>query len=156
LKFQVRFKTRAMNGEILYPRAEASLTARHEPRIHQWETAMKKLTGLIAVAGIAAIFCVNAEAGTPSAVPTETVRFSDLQVDSVHDVAVLYRRIDAAAGRVCGQRVAPGSPFVSKSWRRCEQNAVRHAVVEINTPAVTAYAATQGVLLYDSSIARRN
>jgi UrcA family protein len=117
---------------------------------------MKKLTALIAVAGIAAVLCVNAEAGAPSDVPTEAVRYSDLRAANAHDVAVLYRRIDAAAGRVCGQRLPPGSPFVSPSWQRCVQNALRHAVVEINAPAVTAYAATQGVLVYDSSIARRN
>jgi UrcA family protein len=117
---------------------------------------MKKLTALTAIAGIAAILCANAEAGAPSDGPTETVRYSNLNATNAQDIAVLYRRIDAAAGRVCGQRLSPGSPFVSKSWQRCVQNALRHAVVEINTPAVTAYAATQGVLGYDSSIARRN
>jgi UrcA family protein len=118
---------------------------------------MKKLTGLIAVAGIAGILCVNAEAGAPSDVATETVRYSDLTIANVHDAGVLYRRIDAAAGRVCGPRLAPGTPFVSGSWKRCVQIALRHAVAEINAPAVTAYAATQGVLVYDdSSVARRN
>jgi len=117
---------------------------------------MKKLTGLIAVAGIAAILCASAEAGAPSDAPTETVRLSDLKVTNVHDVAVLYRRIDEAAGKVCGQRLSPGSPFVSRSWQHCVQIALRQAVVEINAPAVTAYAATQGVLEYDSSLARRN
>jgi UrcA family protein len=117
---------------------------------------MKKLTGLIAFAGIAAILCVNAEAGAPSDVANETVRYSDLKLANVHDVVVLYRRIDAAAGRVCGQRLAPGTPFVSPSWQRCVQIALRHAVDEINSPAVTAYAAAQGVLSYDASVARRN
>jgi UrcA family protein len=117
---------------------------------------MKTLTALTAVAGFAAILCANAEAGTPPDVPTETVRYSNLNAANVQDVAVLYRRIDAAAGRVCGQRLAPGSLLVSRPWQRCVQNALRHALVEINTPAVTAYAATQGVLLYDSSIARRD
>ena len=117
---------------------------------------MKKLTAVIAVAGIAGFFCANAEAGAPSDVPTETVRYQNLQVANVHDVAGLYRRIDAAAGRVCGQRLPPGSLFVSQSWQRCVQNALRHAVTDVNLPAVTAYAAAQGVLTYDSSIARSN
>jgi UrcA family protein len=117
---------------------------------------MKTLTALIAVAGITGLFCANAEAGAPSDVPTETVRYQNLQGANDHDVAVLYRRIDAAAGRVCGQRLPPGSLSVSKSWRQCVQNARRHAVTDINTPAVTAYAAAQGVLTYDASMARRN
>jgi UrcA family protein len=117
---------------------------------------MKKLTAATAVAGIATILCASVEAGAPSDVPTETVRYSALNAANVQDVAVLYRRIDAAAGRVCGQRLAPGSPFVSRSWQGCVRNALRHAVGEINTPAVTAYAATQGVLVYDASIVRRN
>ena len=117
---------------------------------------MKKLTAVIAVAGIAGLFCANAEAGAPADVPTETVRYHNIQGVNDHEVAVLYRRIDAAAGRVCGQRLPPGSVFVSKSWQRCVQNALRHAVADVNSPAVTAYAAAQGVLIYDASIARRN
>jgi UrcA family protein len=117
---------------------------------------MKKLTAVIAVAGIAGLFCANAEAGAPSEVPTETVRYQDLRTTNDHDVVVLYRRIDAAAGRVCGQRLPPGSLAVSKSWLRCVQTARRHAVTDVNSPAVTAYAAAQGVLTYDSSVARRN
>jgi UrcA family protein len=117
---------------------------------------MKNLTALIAVAGIAGLFCANAEAGAPSDVPTETVRYQNLQAANDRDVAALYQRIDAAAGRVCGQRLPPGSLAVSKSWLRCVQSAVRHAVTDVNSPAVTAYAAAQGILTFDSSVARRN
>jgi UrcA family protein len=115
---------------------------------------MNKLTAMFAVAAIAGLFYVNADAGTPSDVPTQAVRYRDLQSANIQDVAVLYRRIDAAAGTVCGERLAPGSLHVSPTWRRCEQNALRQAVADINAPAMTAYAAAQGVLAHDSSVAR--
>lgn len=117
---------------------------------------MNKLSALIAIAGTAGLLFANAEAATMSEVPTVAVRYADLNLTSSHDAAVLYRRIDAAAGKVCGERLAPGSAFVSKPWHQCVQNALRRSVAVVNAPAVTAYAAAQGVLAYDSRMARSN
>jgi UrcA family protein len=115
---------------------------------------MKNLTTLIAVAGFTALLCANAQAGIQSEVPTETVRYATPDVDNAAGVAALYHRIDAAAGRVCGERLAPGSLAASQPWRRCVQGAMRDALAKINLPAVTAYAAARGVGGYDSTIAR--
>jgi UrcA family protein len=115
---------------------------------------MNKLTTVFAVAAIAGLFHASADAGTLPDVPTQAVRYQNLQSANARDVAVLYRRIDAAAGTVCGRRLAPGSLVVSPTWQRCVQNAVRHAVADIKAPAMTAYAAAQGVLAHDSSVAR--
>ncbi len=117
---------------------------------------MNKLTALIAVAGITAALCANAQAATMSDVPTETVRYTTADAASVAAVAVLYGRIDAAAGRVCGARMSPGSPFVSRTWQRCVQRALRDALVQIDTPAVAAYAAAHGIEVLDAPTARRN
>jgi UrcA family protein len=130
------------------------LKAQREARNQQWEIAMKNLTALIAVAGFTAVLCANAQAGVAFGVPTEAVRFTTPDADNAAAVATLYRRIDAAAGKVCGQRLAPGSSFVSRSWQGCVQSAMRDALAKVNIPAVTAYAATQGVLGYESTIAR--
>ena len=115
---------------------------------------MNKLTTVFAVAAIAGLFCANADAGTLPDVPTEAVRYRNLQGVNDHHVAVLYRRIEAAAGKVCGQRLRPGSLVVSPAWQECAQNALRHAVADINAPSVTTYAAAHGRLPYNSSMAR--
>ncbi len=51
---------------------------------------MKKLIALIAIAGTAGLLCANAEAGPLTEVPTEAVRYADLNIIDTHDVAVLY------------------------------------------------------------------
>lgn len=117
---------------------------------------MKTFTALIAVVGFTALFGAAAEAATPADVPTETVRYTQPDAASARDVALLYSRIDAAAGRVCGQRLAPGSAFVSRPWHQCVQSAMRAALGEIKTPALTTYAAAHGVVLLDAVVARRN
>jgi UrcA family protein len=116
---------------------------------------MKNLTALIAIAGFTAL-SANALAGGTLEVPTEIVRYASADAANADTVAVLYRRIDAAAGRVCGERLAHGTPFVSRHWQLCVQHAMRDALTQINTPAATAYAATQGVVVYGSSLARGN
>ncbi len=117
---------------------------------------MKTFTALIAVVGFTALMGANAEAATPSDVPAEAVRYTQPDAANTRDVAILYDRIDAAAGRVCGQRLAPGSAFVSRPWRQCVQSAMRTAVGDINTPALTIYAAAHGVVLLDTAVVRRN
>jgi UrcA family protein len=153
-KFQGRFKTQTRSSEILYPRAAVSLKAQRNARNQQWEIAMKNLTTLIAVAGFTAVLCANAQAGVHLDVNTEAVRYTTPNADNAAAVAKLYRRIDAAAGKVCGERLMPGSFLVSKSWQGCVQSAMSNALAKINIPAVTAYAAARGVVGYDSTIAR--
>ncbi len=117
---------------------------------------MKTFTALIAIVGFTVLMGATAEAATLSDVPAEAVRYAQPNAANARDVAILYARIDAAAGRVCGTRLAPGSAFVSRPWRQCVQSAMRTAVGEINTPALTTYAAAHGVVLLDTAVARRN
>jgi UrcA family protein len=131
------------------------MTTKRDTRNQYWEIAMKNLTALIAIAGFSALNATAQAAGTPD-VPTEIVRYASSDAANADTVAILYRRIDAAAGRVCGQREAPGSPFVSHSWQHCVQHAMQDAVAQINTPAAAAYAAAQGIALYGSTVARRD
>jgi UrcA family protein len=117
---------------------------------------MKKLTTLIALAGITTVLCATAQAGGVSSVPTETVRYTTADAANAATVATLYRRIDAAAGRVCGERLAPGTEVLSKPWRHCVQSAMRDALAQINTPAVADYAAAHGIVVVNATIASRN
>ena len=117
---------------------------------------MKNFTALIAIVGFTALLGATAEAATRTDVPAEAVRYAQPDASNARDVARLYDRLDAAAGRVCGQRLAPGSAFVSRPWRQCVQSAMRAALTAVNTPALTAYGTAHGVVMLDSAVARRN
>jgi UrcA family protein len=144
-----------MVGAMLYPRAAVSMNTRRNCQPKR-EIAMKKLTALITVAGFATVFCAAAQAGSVSEAPTEIVRYAAADAANVATVAVLYRRIEAAAGRVCGARIAPGRSFPSAAWNHCAQGAIRDALVRIDTPAVAAYAASHGILVLEATTASRN
>jgi UrcA family protein len=117
---------------------------------------MKNSTALLAIATLTTVLCGNVQASTMSEVPSEAVKYSDLNLTQSRDAAVLFGRIDAAAGRVCGPKYKVGSPFISQFWRDCVQVALRAAVARIDSPAVTTYAATHDALQRDTLVARRN
>jgi UrcA family protein len=117
---------------------------------------MKNSFVLVAIATLATGLCANALASTMSEVPSEAVQYSDLNSTQSHDAAVLFERIDAAAGRVCGAKYKPGSLVISQNWRNCVRIAIREAVAKVNSPAVTSYAAAHGDLQGDTLVARRN
>jgi UrcA family protein len=79
------------------------------------------------------------EAPTARDVNQTTVHFGDLNIDQPAGAAVLYRRIQYAAQRVCGEPQLTGSHVVSPDWRRCVAQAVDRAVVAVDRPALTAY-----------------
>jgi UrcA family protein len=68
-----------------------------------------------------------------------TVHFGDLDVDRPAGAAVLYRRIQMAAERVCGEPQQVGSFMISGVWRACVAQAIDRAVVAVDRPALTAY-----------------
>jgi UrcA family protein len=84
--------------------------------------------GLVGAAGIGA----SAAATDDGAVLKTTVRYArgDLATDG--GARALYRRLTIAADQVCPQ--SSGSPFVGMEVRRCRENAVRQAVLQINDP----------------------
>jgi UrcA family protein len=120
------------------------------------ELVMKNSIALIAIATLATGLCAQAQASTMSEVPSEAVQYSDLNSTNNHDAAVLFKRIDAAAGRVCGEKYKAGSLFISPAWHNCVRVAIREAVAKVNSPAVTSYAAAQDILQGGALLARRN
>jgi UrcA family protein len=117
---------------------------------------MKNSIALIVVATFATGLCASAGASTMSQAPSEVVRYSDLDASTSRDAAVLFERIDAAAVRVCPAKHKVGSVFISPIWQKCMQVAIREAVAKVNSPAVTSYAASHGLLQGDTLVARRN
>jgi UrcA family protein len=69
-------------------------------------------------------------------VRTETVKFADLKVDTPAGVEALYRRIYAAAQRVC--RYEATSIYGPSNWRNCVRPTVDDTIAKVNNPLLTA------------------
>ena len=78
--------------------------------------------------------------GKPDEIRHSTaVHFADLNLNKTAGVAALYRRITAAASRVCGQRALTGSNYPLPEYTRCYNEAIATAVVRVDRPQLTAY-----------------
>jgi UrcA family protein len=87
---------------------------------------------------------VAGEASDHTTLRQQTVRFGDLNLQSVEGVVTLYRRITSAAEEVCAPSSRPGSRIVSSDYRDCVARAVAEAVAKIGRPELsTLYAWTE-------------
>src|SRR5690349_5196616 len=68
---------------------------------------------------------------------TETILFQDLNVQTPAGAQALYRRIHAAAHRVCS--ISSDNRFDQLGAARCAQNSAAKVVEQLNLPALTAY-----------------
>jgi len=68
---------------------------------------------------------------------TETILFQDLNVQTPAGAQALYRRIHAAANRVCS--ISSDNRFDQLGAARCAQNSAAKVVEQLNLPALTAY-----------------
>jgi UrcA family protein len=78
-------------------------------------------------------------AGTVEQLPTETVRYADLDLDSRSDVETLFRRITFAAGEVCKEYERGGSYLPTAAYQACIRNAVSGAVRMVDSALLTVY-----------------
>ena len=106
---------------------------------------MKNSTRVIVAALLATGNFALATAADNVQTRSETVRFPDLNTDSVQGAAVLYMRIARAADNVCGDTSSGRLLSTQRAYERCVQSAVGNAIAYINDPVVTAYAAGRGV-----------
>jgi UrcA family protein len=67
------------------------------------------------------------------------VHFADLNLDHPAGIAALYRRLNWAAERVCGEPQLTGSHLISPYWQSCVAQAVSSAILAVDRPALTAY-----------------
>jgi UrcA family protein len=84
-----------------------------------------------------------AHADTPSDTEKQIVRYGDLNLATQAGLQALFRRIQNAAGEVCGPSTVAGSRIISTAWKDCVSNSVRDAILEVNHPSLTAYYAAQ-------------
>ena len=68
-------------------------------------------------------------------VPSQTVKFSDLDVNTSQGVQALYGRIHAAAWRVC----LTSDPIYQHATRDCAERAEAKAIETVNLPQLTAF-----------------
>jgi UrcA family protein len=66
------------------------------------------------------------------------VGYADLDLAGPDGAATLYGRIRAAAERVCGPRLPPGTLWESPAYRECFNTAVERGVAQVHQPALTA------------------
>jgi UrcA family protein len=75
-----------------------------------------------------------------------TVRYGDLNTNSTAGATVLYQRIKTAAETVCSDMGPSRSLSLLSRYSGCVSGAIRAAVAQVNSPAVSEYAATRGIV----------
>jgi UrcA family protein len=105
---------------------------------------MKSLTILVAAAAFVTCSASIAKADDAFEPLSVTVQYADLDTNNTQGAAVLYRRLRSAAATVC--RGLESSKQLSQVWgyTDCMRKAMSAAVVKVDRPAVTAYAAAHG------------
>jgi UrcA family protein len=91
----------------------------------------------ISAASLTALSPGAANAGPPRELRSITVSYADLDLSKQTGVAVLYRRIEAAANRVCGPKPALDIKQIYAQVD-CVQSAVANAVGEVNVRQLAA------------------
>jgi UrcA family protein len=81
----------------------------------------------------------TAHAGIPAAdVPSVTVRYGDLNLETAAGTQMLYARIAAAARQVCAVPSDVRDLAGLAAARTCEKEAIARAVREVNNPHLAA------------------
>jgi UrcA family protein len=107
----------------------------------------------VAALGVASL-AIGAHADESVAeVPTRTVHYSDLNIDTQAGAEVLYKRIRGAAEHVCGD-VSYSELAKAAAARACIDRAVGASVRAVNNPRLTdVYNAHTGVARIAMSVA---
>ena len=108
----------------------------------------------IILAAVAFITCGTTIAQADSAFEPRsvTVRFADIDSTSPQGAEALYRRLRSAATSVC-RDLEPGKELARVGvYVNCIQAALGTAIVKVDRPPLTAYAAAHGVPAGDSVI----
>jgi UrcA family protein len=77
----------------------------------------------------------SAQASEPPP-PTKTVKFADLDIQTVEGAKVLYHRIRLAADQVCQE--LNDDPVLREAAQGCIDKAIDNAVKKVNAPYLTA------------------
>lgn len=97
-------------------------------------TTLSRVSVAFATALLLAFVAVS-NAHADEQVRSETVKFGDLNVTSPSGVETLYKRIHAAARRVCFD----GDPLQLNAVYTCTRKAEATAIAKVNLPQLTAF-----------------
>jgi len=90
-------------------------------------------------------------------VPSEVVKFQDLNLNESAGIAALYQRIHAASRRVCGSQDFSQKDLAERSREfRCARDAESKAVNDMHDNALTAYYQKKQGLASAVIVARNN
>ena len=67
------------------------------------------------------------------------VRFADLDISRSAGAATLYARITVAARAVCEPSLSIRELGFNSQTQECQEQAIEHAVTDVNAPALTSY-----------------
>jgi UrcA family protein len=95
------------------------------------------LCAAISAASLTAFSPGAALAGPPRELRSVTVSYADLDLSKQAGVAALYRRIEAAANRVCGSKPAHDVKQIYAQVN-CVHNAVANAVADVDVRQLAA------------------
>jgi UrcA family protein len=113
---------------------------------------MKSLTILVAAAAFATCSVTLAKADSTFEARSEIVQFADLDTANTQGAAVLLRRLKSAAESVC-RDLEPGRQLARvRAYSSCVHTALSNAIVKVDRPVLTAYAAAHGTPTADSTI----
>ena len=116
---------------------------------------LRIILGSIAASALVALPAAYAADSSIDAVHGRiVVHLGDLNLDRPGDVAVMYRRINAAAEQVCHQRALNGSYVISPSYDHCVTDTVEKVVAGINREPLTSFS-RQRQTVRVASIAQR-
>jgi UrcA family protein len=100
---------------------------------------MKNFAKIAAATLIAVATLAGAAANADDAVPTQTVKFGDLNLNSEQGAATLYLRIKAAARNVCPGDQSDHQLRPISVRPSCTDEAIARAVRQVNNSTLTAY-----------------
>ncbi len=104
---------------------------------------MNKLIVIIAACGAFGAFTTSrADEGVARSV---VVHFGDLDTASWSGAAALYTRLNRAAHEVCQELEPHGQLLLRRLYSSCLEFAISNAVVAVDRPVLTKYAAAQGM-----------
>ncbi|MGH8236598.1 MAG: UrcA family protein [Steroidobacteraceae bacterium] len=93
----------------------------------------------VGIAALAVCTClVSYSASAEPRVKSEPVSFADLDLSKPAGAQTLYKRIQAAARRVCGPADRYTHLTPSKVFRECYETAIADAVAQVDRPSLTA------------------
>jgi UrcA family protein len=93
------------------------------------------MLAMVAAMGIASAMGAHADA-TATDVPTRTVHYADLNLNTDAGAAILFKRIRNAAEAVCGD-VSSKRLEVAEAAKACVNQAMFHSVQAVNNPKLT-------------------